>query len=446
MFFVLVINVCAQTNYDMKLLIATDKNQKDSVLYYLSKGGNVNALTVDGVTPLMYASENGNIEICKILLDNGADANIQPKVGANALIVAAQYHHNEIVELLILNKAKFNLKDDLDYNALCYAVAYGYYDIAETLLFYGASHKMKCNNSDPMMIAAYYGDTLMIKILLNYGADVNSKDDEGFTPLMISAQNNFLDAVKYLAENGANLNDVNNLQHTALAIAVINNNFEITDYLILKDADYNKPDKQNLTSYTIAILNENKEIKRDLKKFAAITPTYLIADKVVFSFLNNFNNQDYMLGFDFGLHEARLNLYLFSGILFRPFYKNVIFQENENLYYQIKEQRTNVFLGIEKDFNIFTFSDFYRIGFLLGFKGIYSYGEYKSFYKKIEDNLLYALFTGFYYKGKHTGIKVNYEYLNMVGINTSPHRINISLNLFFSTIRIKHINKVLYWF
>jgi len=445
-FCLLNLNLFSQNSFDLKLLNAADNNLKDSVLHYLDLGANANALTWEGVTPLMYASENGNVEICKLLISNGADVNILPKYGANALIAATQYNHNDVVELLILNKAKFNLKDELGYNALCYAVAYGYTDIAETLLYYGASTKLKCNNSDPMMIAAYYGDTLMIKLLFKYGADINSKDDEGFTPLMIAAQNNFFDAVVTLVNLGANINDLNNKSHSALTIATINNYSRIVDFLINSGSEYNNPDNQNFTPYTIAIINESNKCEQIFKNLDAKKSGFLVINKIVFSFLNNFNISDYMLGMDIGLQEARFNLIMYYGILVRPFHKNIVFQENEHLYYQIKEQRTNIFIGIEKNFNLVHITKYKRTGLLLGCKGILSFGEYESVYKSFDDKYLYAPYAGCFYKGKSTGIKLSYEYLKMTGITTSPHHVNISLSIYFSTNKINHSNKVLYGF
>jgi ankyrin repeat protein len=443
---ILQLSIYAQSDLDFKLLIAADKSDNDSVLSLLKAGANPNTKTWEGVTPLMYASENGNIEICKSLISNGADVNIQPNWGSNALIAASQYNHPDVVELLILNEAKFNLKDDLGYNAISYAVAYGFIDVTETLLYYGASHEMKCNNTDPMMIAAYYGDTLMMEILLFYNADINSKDDEGLTPLMIAAQNNYLDAVEYLVKKGAKINDVNKQNHSALSIATINKNSEITELLISYGAKVDIKDNQGLTPYTISILNNDVKTKKILKKANSEKNKTLLVNKVTFSFLNNFNDADYMLGMDFGLHEAITNIYFYSGLLYRPFHKNIIFQETQNLYYQLKEQRTNILLGLEKHFSLYDLTKKTKFGILIGFKGIFSYGEYKSTYKIIEDRYLYSPYAGIFLNSKISGLKIYYEFCEMAGIKTSPHRITISLSFNFDVKKVNHTNKDLYWF
>lgn len=436
----------SQNENDLKLLKACNDNNYEDVEKYLELGANPNAKTWEGFTPLMYASEKGNIEICKLLLEKGADANIQPSWGANALIAATQYNHNEIVELLILNKAKYNLKDDLGYNALCYAVTYGFYEVAETLLYYGASHKMICNNTDPMMIAAFYGDTLMCEILLHYGADINSKDDKGFTPLMIAAQNDFPECVDYLIKKGANINDVNSENRNALSIAVINKNTDVEKILIDSGANVNQVDNQNFNSYSVAILNNDLVSQKILKKAGIEKQFSFFVNKVTFSFLNNFNKADYMFGFDFGLNEARTNTYFYSGILTRPFYKNVIFLESENFYYQLKEKRTNIFLGIEKKIKVLNMTKKSTFGGLIGFRGVFSYGNYRSTYRIIEDNILYNPYMGIYLSFKWLSTKFSYEYCEMTGIKTSPHRFNISMSFSFKTKKINHKNKDLYWF
>ena len=61
----------------------------------------------------------------------------------------------------------------------------------------------------------------VIRLLVEKGSDVNSKDYYGYTPLMKAVMhNNNLLTINYLLENGANVNAKNELGYTAAMIAL----------------------------------------------------------------------------------------------------------------------------------------------------------------------------------------------------------------------------------
>jgi len=51
-------------------------------------------------TALMLASENGHMEVVKVLLAAGADVNVKSRTGNTALSQATEQGHSEIIELL----------------------------------------------------------------------------------------------------------------------------------------------------------------------------------------------------------------------------------------------------------------------------------------------------------------------------------------------------------
>jgi ankyrin repeat protein len=75
------------------------------------------------------------------------------------------------------------------------------------------------NGFTPLMVAAYYGYTPILKYLLENGANVDATDKNGWTALMYSASYNFIDDVKLLIDHKASLNMKNNKGHTALYYA-----------------------------------------------------------------------------------------------------------------------------------------------------------------------------------------------------------------------------------
>jgi len=83
----------------------------------------------------------------------------------------------------------------------------------------GLIEEKDVNGFTPLMVAAYYGYTPVLKFLLENGANVDATDKNGWTALMYSASYDFIDSVKLLIDHKASLNIKNNKGHTALYYA-----------------------------------------------------------------------------------------------------------------------------------------------------------------------------------------------------------------------------------
>ena len=72
----------------------------------------INDADENGDTALMYAVQNNNIELVRLLLENGADVNIENEQAETALHYAAEQQVNlQILELLLNRGADPNSKD-----------------------------------------------------------------------------------------------------------------------------------------------------------------------------------------------------------------------------------------------------------------------------------------------------------------------------------------------
>ncbi|KAL8625031.1 hypothetical protein ACOMHN_012040 [Nucella lapillus] len=98
-----------------------------------------------------------------------------------------------------------------------------------------------------------------MKLLIGYGADVNTVNHCGTTPLMMCLgstnydKKKLMPAIKLLVESGADLEIKNNKGQTALQLAVLRMDMEALEYLLSKGADINSADGQGRTALILAL-------------------------------------------------------------------------------------------------------------------------------------------------------------------------------------------------
>ena len=107
----------------------------------------------------------------------------------------------------------------------------------------GGVQARQTQDSEAVMHAALIGDTARLRALLRDGADVNGGQPDGVscgeTPLMIAAEMGNLQCMDILIEAGADVNSKAQGGHTALNVAVWRNNVESVNKLVCAGADVN---------------------------------------------------------------------------------------------------------------------------------------------------------------------------------------------------------------
>ena len=161
---------------------SAEKGDLKAIQLFLNAGIDCNAQSATGLTALMAASKNGRIEVVNKLLDQKVNVDAQDKQGVTALMLAAESNQVEIVKLLLKKNADPNLEDQTGWTALMKAVYQGNTGCVEAL---AARSRQEVNRA--LLIAALTGHKEIAKILLDNGAEVDSRADDGRTPLMLAA-------------------------------------------------------------------------------------------------------------------------------------------------------------------------------------------------------------------------------------------------------------------
>jgi len=186
-------------------------------------------------TPLFPAVRADNTDAAKFLIAKGADVNAKDKNGQTPLHEACEHGRRDMVELLIVEGADVNAKDNDGVTPLhiMFLTGRARLDVAELLIAKGADVNAKETSTGrtPLYRAVEIGHTQIVGFLIDKGADVNTKDNEGQTPLHGACKLGYKQMVELLIAKGADINAKDNKGQTALSLANEQGRTEIVELL-----------------------------------------------------------------------------------------------------------------------------------------------------------------------------------------------------------------------
>jgi ankyrin repeat protein len=253
------------------LLLAARAGHVESVKALVSGGADINEIDPESHNALVLALMNGQFDVAGALIAAGIDINAADNVGRTALLAAVDAHTMpssnrpapketdstltslEIVQMLLARGANVNaaLRAQLPYR---------------TKLDRGGDGVLGAGTT-PLLRAAKAGDTLLIKTLLEKGANPKAATRNGVNGVMMAAnvatreedmtgrnktQKDAIDTIALLVAGGTDVNGVDNQGRTAAHGAALWGLTDVVRFLHKNGAKLDVMDKRGFTALDYA--------------------------------------------------------------------------------------------------------------------------------------------------------------------------------------------------
>jgi uncharacterized protein len=249
------------------LLLAGRAGCVDCVKALASSGANINEIDPESHTALVLALMNGHFDTAGALIEAGIDVNVADNVGRTALLAAVDAHtmpasnrpapkeadstlsSMEIIQMLLARGANVNapLRAQIPYR---------------TKLDRGGDGVLGAGTT-PLLRAAKAGDTPVVKLLLEKGANAKAATRNGVNAIMIASnvatreedmtgrsktQKDAIETITLLLTAGTDINAADNQGRTAAHGAALWGLTDLVKFLHANGAKLDVKDKRGLTA------------------------------------------------------------------------------------------------------------------------------------------------------------------------------------------------------
>lgn len=227
-----------------------------------------------GHTALQAASQNGHLEVVKILLRYKADVEIEDKDGDRAVHYAAFGDESGVMALLAGAGADLNSRNKRRLTALHIAISKGHAGVVRTLLELGCHPSLQDAEGDtPLHDAISKKRDDILALLLDHAADITLTNNDGFNALHHAALRGNPSAMRVLLSKLPRpwiVDEKKDDGYTALHLAALNNHVEVAEQLARAGkADLDLQNVNLQTALHLAVERQHTQIVRLLVRAGA---------------------------------------------------------------------------------------------------------------------------------------------------------------------------------
>jgi ankyrin len=252
------------------LLFAARDGNLDAAKLLVEAGARINAPDPNGITPLIMAITNTHVAVAQFLAEQGADVKMADWYGRTPLWAAVEMRNldmrSEAIDNGVDRAAALALIANLiDKGADVNARVKEFPPARRYLLSLGSLEWVDFTGQTAFIRAAQSGDVAAMRLLLSKGADPKITTFNGTNALMAAAGVNwvisqtyphlpgsYLEAVKLCLELGFDINAVNQMGLAAVHGAANRGSDDIIELLAKHGAKLDVPDKEGRTPITWA--------------------------------------------------------------------------------------------------------------------------------------------------------------------------------------------------
>ena len=254
------------------LLFAARDGQLDAAELLVEAGADVNTADPNGITPLVMALTNGQLPVAKFLIEHGADPRRADWWGRTPLWSAVDIRNlaarsgTSQHENGVDRDAAFEVITALiDHGAAVNARVGEFPPARRYLLPLGSLEWVDFTGQTPFIRAAQAADLPVMKLLVARGADPKLTTVHGTTALMAAAGVNWvigetysespamwIQAVQFCLDQGLDVNAVNDMGLQAVHGAANRGSDDIIELLATHGAELNHADREGRTPYAWA--------------------------------------------------------------------------------------------------------------------------------------------------------------------------------------------------
>ncbi|OAQ60148.1 ankyrin repeat domain-containing protein [Pochonia chlamydosporia 170] len=255
------------TMRDYWLLMAAQRGDRSVMLMLVENGAYIGAKDCNERTALHLAAMSGYQAVVRELLEKGADVAAKSSKGWTALHLAAINGHEAVVRVLLDNGADTTVEDNSRRTALDWAIRGDHEAVAQALLERDGGVTIK--GGDAKMVRLLFdvierGKEELVQMLLENGADVTAKDNDGWTALHLAVALGHEGVVRVLLENGADVTAKHNDGWTALHLAAMVGHDGVVRAFLENGADVTAKDDDGRTALRFAAATGHEGVVREL--------------------------------------------------------------------------------------------------------------------------------------------------------------------------------------